>query len=180
MEKWALAYKDAAHFVCVGCAGPQLAQQMGTRSRLAHCTNGFIARQDQMPRWGQLGCNGFIILDSGAQEVLEASTSPFMQVRELAFKHVEAVLGAVLNQRPPPQVCPGQFVRLTGLEKKKELNGEVCVCIEAADDASDSRCAVRMLKGGRDLRVKASNLKILQNDEEGTGSSEEEDGSGGS
>lgn len=40
MERWAVAYAGRANFVCVGCAGPALAKEMGKQMKLANCTNG--------------------------------------------------------------------------------------------------------------------------------------------
>jgi hypothetical protein len=75
---------------------------------LKHCVNSFIADRAQMPRWGQLGCNGFIMLSSGEQRVLEAATSPFMQVRDLAFRHVEAVLDSELAGQASAAPAPAR------------------------------------------------------------------------
>lgn len=165
MEKWARRYIDQVNFVCIGCAGPQLAVSMGTESKLATCVNGFIASDANMPKWGQLGCNGFIVLGGGEQKILSPATSAFMQVRDLAFKHVEALLDAVLAQGAMPHVFPGQYVRVTGLEKAKELNGQVGICIETAV-GEGSRCMVKMLQTKRDLRVKPTNLKVVKDEDE--------------
>jgi len=174
MDKWALKYKSSANFVCVCCAGPELATEMGTRQRLSNCVNGVILRQEEMPRWGQLGCNGFIVLSKGHQEVVEASTSPFMQVRGLAFKHVESLLNALLAGNGPPLICPGQFVRISGLQKSKELNGQTAVCLEAPQP-QEERCLVQVLQQQRSMKLKLSNLELLDDDEEMESDEEEEE-----
>lgn len=100
MDRWAVKYGDDATFVCVGCAGPELAETFGSRLRLKHCVNSYVSRNN-MPRWGQLGCNGFIVLD-GSHSVTCKATAPFLEVGETAFQHVEALLNAMLDAPPVP------------------------------------------------------------------------------
>jgi len=52
-----------------------------------------------MPTWGQLGCNGFIVLD-GRHDVVSPCTKAFMQVRNVAFRDVESKLNMLLAARP--------------------------------------------------------------------------------
>lgn len=157
MERWALSYGEKASFICVGCAGPGLAAEMGTQMRLKNCVNSFIAKQSEMPRWGQLGCNGFIILD-GDQEIVSEGTTAYLQVKELAFKHVEALLDAVIEGRPLPKVCPGQFVRLQGLENKPKLNGQIAICVAGE---KNGRCTLQLMQNRKQLSVKPSNLVVV-------------------
>lgn len=154
MDKWAAAYKDSAAFICVSCAGPALAQKFGTDLKLKYCTNSFVD-QAGGPRWGQLGCNGFIVLDSCLNVVCESSAA-FLEVRGLAFQHVEALLDALVHDAPPPRICPGQQVFLAGL-KVADLNGQRGLCTSLPDDRG--RCAVS-LRSGRRVSVPLSNLHI--------------------
>jgi len=104
-----------------------------------------------------------------------SSSVRLSKVRELAFKHVEALLHAALAGTPIPQVCPGQYVQVNSLTKKTELNGELGMCFEVAGE--DGCCTVR-LQSGKTLRVKEANLIVLKEDEEdehSEGSSEEEE-----
>jgi len=101
MDAWAKRYGDSASFVCVSCAGPQLATQFGNQQRLQHCHNTWVD-QDDMPTWGQLGCNGFIILDSSHSVVCKASRA-YLEVREEAFRHVETLLSALIVEKPVPK-----------------------------------------------------------------------------
>lgn len=155
MDRWASAYKDSVAFICVGCAGPALAQQFGTELKLKFCTNSFVD-QAGGPRWGQLGCNGFIVLDAGLNVVCEKSAS-FLEVRGLAFKHVDALLDALVHDAIPPRICPGQQVFLAGL-KSTALNGQRGLCTSLPDDRG--RCAVS-LRSGRHVSVQLSNIHIL-------------------
>lgn len=98
MDKWAAKYAvpgsgPLARFICIGCAGPQLAKTFGDELRLRNCINTVAERS---PTWGQLGCNGFIVLD-GLGNVVCPATSAFLKVRGAAFEHVELLLDALLT-----------------------------------------------------------------------------------
>lgn len=153
MDVWAGRYGSRAAFICVSCAGSGLAEQFGNELRLSKCT---LTYAEQGPRWGQLGCSGFIVLD-GTQRVVCAASSAYLEVRDLAFKHVEALLDALLEPDAAlPAVCPGQFVRLRGLSKA-ELNGQRGVCVSAPGD--EGRLGVQLLRGGKQVSVKLANVR---------------------
>lgn len=97
MERWAAGkYAGRAHFLCIGCAGAQLAQQMGTRMGLNHAVNAYIADEASMPRWGQLGCNGLIVLDAELQ-IVNPCTAAYMQLQAAAFGDLERTLDLELG-----------------------------------------------------------------------------------
>uniref|UniRef100_A0A7S0JH62 Hemerythrin-like domain-containing protein n=1 Tax=Calcidiscus leptoporus TaxID=127549 RepID=A0A7S0JH62_9EUKA len=106
MDAWAASYGSAAAFVCVSCAGPHLATQFGNQLRLRHCHNTWVD-EDEMPAWGQLGCNGFIVLDGSHSVVCRASPA-FLEVREAAFRHVETLLDALIGSKAVPQLSSGR------------------------------------------------------------------------
>eukprot|EP00939_MAST-03C_sp_MAST-3C-sp1_P004582 g4582.t1 len=95
MNRWQQSYGDAVDFVCISCAGPSLALEMSKEMELSACTNGYIATRDQMPKWGQLGCNGFIIMDEKLNVVCR-KTKAFMEVRNRAFENVKEIVDAML------------------------------------------------------------------------------------
>lgn len=101
MDAWAARFGAAAAFVCVSCAGPQLATQFGNELKLKNCHNTWVDHDD-MPKWGQLGCNGFIVLDGSHSVVCKASRA-FLEVREQAFRHVETLLSALIVEKPVPK-----------------------------------------------------------------------------
>lgn len=139
MDRWAASYRGRAHFVCVGCAGPALARDFVKQLKLSECTTGFA--NDEMPAWGQLGCNGLIVLDA-ALRVAVPATAAFMEVRGQAFKHVELLLDALCAGRSVPPL-----VRLSGLRKRHELNGALGVVSKPAA-VDGARCGVKLLRGG--------------------------------
>mmetsp|Transcript_24158 Transcript_24158/g.63045 ORF Transcript_24158/g.63045 Transcript_24158/m.63045 type:complete len:360 (-) Transcript_24158:281-1360(-) len=154
MDAWQKRYEDLAAFICIGCAGPELSVAFSQRLKLRHTT---VTVAEDNPSWGQLGCNGFIILDSKLNVVC-AATAAFMEVRQLAFGHVESVLDALIAGEQPPRVHPGMEVTLQGLAKGG-LNGEVAVCLEGPA-GPEKRCTV-LLSTGRKISVKEINLAAL-------------------
>jgi len=94
MEKWSVACPEVS-FLCLCCAGSGLAEEFGTVNKLANCHHGVIT--DGGPRWGQLGCNGFIVFDADLN-VVNPCTSAYLEVKEQAFRNLEGVLASVLGQ----------------------------------------------------------------------------------
>jgi len=95
MDRWAVRYDGRASFVCASCDGPDLAEKFASELRLAHCLNVWLDRAG-MPSWGQLGCQGFIVCD-GRGAVTCKATSVFLDVGDRAFRHVEALLEALVD-----------------------------------------------------------------------------------
>ena len=110
MDMWAEQFAGRATFVCVCCDGPELAAEFANQLKLTKCLLTYVDNANG-PRWGQLGCNGFIVLDAQGKVACK-QTSAFLEVRELAFKHVETLLGPLLTGAPPPAFCPGQLLEI--------------------------------------------------------------------
>jgi len=154
MDAWAHKYAAIAHFVCVSCAGPDLAREFRRRLRLSACLVTYLD-DGHVPSWGQLGCNGFIVLDA-IHSVACAETAAFLQLRELAFAHVEALVDALAAGGRLPRVCPGQLFRLRGLPPRyASANGQHGLILSKA--AADGRWQVQ-LRSGQRLRVQLENL----------------------
>lgn len=176
MNEWAREIPDA-NFICVCVAGTGqeavgLAKSMGQQMRLTNCVNAFIEHEELMPSWGQLGCSGFIILDS-EHRLLKKKTSSFMQVRNLAFDHVEAILAAVSAGEQLPQVCPGQFCRIVGLKSRPELNGQLCICLGMDEERIQ---VLPLSEDGRSRQKPMSILPANARPEESDGEEEHDDG----
>ena len=170
MDRWAAQYAEAATFLTVCCDGPRLAEQFGSQLRLRNVTNTYVD-DGHRPAWGQLGCNGFIVLD-GTHSVVCKATSAFLEVRELAFKHVETLLETLLGGKSPSLLGPGTFVRLAGLVAEPELNGRLALCLESP--AAEGRCAVQLVGVERKLRVSVEKLVVEPMDDSDDGESEAE------
>ena len=167
---WAQQYSGRASFICVGCDGPGLATTFVKELKLSKCVTTYVD-QANGPKWGQLGCNGFIVLDANGAVACKA-TSAFLEVRELAFAHVESLLDALLSNAPLPSLTPGQHVELHGLSRA-DLNGTRGY-VAAAVNVATGRCAVTTYFG-KQLAVRPENLRVLEDgddeDEEGEGES---------
>jgi len=137
----------------VGCAGPELAETFGKRLKLKHCTISYVQQAD-MPKWGQLGCQGFIILDSSGSVACE-TTPAFMEVESLAFKYVEVVLSALLAKKPIPEVGPGTIVHIKDSPQTPGLAGLPAMCI--SPEGSDGKCEVA-LRYGKTFWIKRTSL----------------------
>lgn len=171
MNGWAASGKYDCHFICVCVLGDprayQLSREMSNEMKLTHCVNGFIDNDADMPTYGQLGCRGFIILDA-KHKVVSKSTSAFMEVRGLAFEHVESLLDAVCTQQPLPPFCPGEYVELveppTG---RPDLRGMQGLCVKVEDDMVSFGFLGGPLRG-KMMRLPASSLKKLDTEEAGS------------
>jgi len=176
MDVWAASYGSAVAFICVSCAGPQLATQFGNELKLKHCHNTW-ADQDDMPTWGQLGCNGLIVLDGS--DVVVCSASPaYLEVKNAAFRHVETLLGALLASKPAPTLLPGRVdgtvggacaevrfgsdadaaveeVIVDGLSSRPELNGKRGRVVA---QAANGRVEVQIDGEKTPLAIKRQNL----------------------
>ena len=95
MDRWASQMPSVA-FICVCCAEPALAFAFRDRLRLQSCYNCFLGSEDSLPKWGQLGCSGFVILDSELR-VFCPATAAFLDLREPAFRDVESKLQTLLS-----------------------------------------------------------------------------------
>jgi hypothetical protein len=114
--------------------------------------------------YGQLGCTGFIVLDS-MHQIVSKCTSSFMQVRDLAFRHVDALIDLLesggINSRAPPAAYPGEYVRLKALHKKVSMNGKVCLCVGISPRSSEQDWIEVVPTSGRRkerFRIIASNV----------------------
>ena len=144
MDAWAASYGSSAGFVCVSCAGPQLASQFGNELRLKNCHNTW-ADDDGMPTWGQLGCNGFIVIDGAGTVVCQASPA-FLEVKQAAFRHVETLLNALISAQAAPKLAPGRVDPSVGGKCAEVRFGEDA---EVAEVVVSGLCARPELNGKR-------------------------------
>lgn len=132
MNAWAGQYD--CNFLCVCVLGDQsaypLAKEMSQEAQLTKAVNGFINNDADMPNYGQLGCKGFIILDA-EHRVVADRTPAFMQVRGIAFDHVEAILDALCAKQPVPSILPGDNIVLQQPpDSHQQLKGSLGICVK--------------------------------------------------
>ena len=154
MDRWAVQYRNIAHFICVCVLGDSsslsLATEFGSNLQLRNCVNGFVDSRADMPSYGQLGCNGFIVLNP-EHDVISKCTASFLQYREPAFKSVEVILDQWCRR--------GQRVAIKGLKSKPELNGSTAA-IESFD-SEKGRYTVIIDSTGEKLALKDANLENI-------------------
>ena len=122
MDVWAEKYFGRATFICVGCDGPGLATAFAKQLQLKKCLLTYCDNRNG-PKWGQLGCNGFIILNASGGVACKA-TSPYLEVRDDAFLHVESLLEQLLReQAPAPPLASAADPALLELGSRDESSG---------------------------------------------------------
>jgi len=161
MDRWAREGKYDCNFLCVCIladrSASNLSVEYANQLKLQHCVNAFIDNQADMPQYGQLGCSGFIVMDA-THNVVSTCTSAFLQIRSLAFAHVETLLDAIVAKRPSPQVCPGEFVRVLACEKG--VNGATALCLNIETDGT---LLLQVLTGAqRQQQIRLASSEVLK------------------
>eukprot|EP00929_Paragymnodinium_shiwhaense_P077690 TRINITY_DN40045_c0_g1_i2.p1 TRINITY_DN40045_c0_g1~~TRINITY_DN40045_c0_g1_i2.p1 ORF type:complete len:275 (+),score=60.48 TRINITY_DN40045_c0_g1_i2:273-1097(+) len=89
--------------VCVevGKAGLRTAQQFGKQFSLPSCSstliNGYIAEKNELPKYGQLGCQGFIVLGPHGEFAMQRTVPCYLEKGKTAFRSVEKLLASLWN-----------------------------------------------------------------------------------
>jgi len=84
--------------VCVeqGRAGLRTAQDFGRRFQLpASVLNGYVDQRCQPPSFGQLGCQGFVVLGLHGEFAMQRTTPCYLEAQEAAFRAVERLLSSL-------------------------------------------------------------------------------------
>jgi hemerythrin len=156
MDAWAASFGAAAAFVCVSCGGPQLASQFGTQLKLKHCHNTWVD-EDDMPAWGQLGCNGFIVIDGSHSVVCKASRA-YLEVKTAAFRHVETLLSALIVEKPLPPTQESGRVDAS--------IGGACATVRFGADGKAEAAEAESTGAGTGAPSKVASVKVAVLDEE--------------
>lgn len=127
METWAAgkAFMSKVLFLMVCVNGDKTSESVtkdfARRYKLQAATFGYIDNRRELPTFGQLGCQGFIVLDTKGN-VVTLRSQAFMKVRQQAFKEVEGWLITMIGQ------CfeEGTKIKLHGLSRP-DFNGLVGV-----------------------------------------------------
>ena len=114
MEEWAQTIPQAATFLCIcvqddddddnaAAAGAEtspkdVAIEFHTKYKFDKVINGYIPAKEYMPvGYGQLGCNGFVIVDKYGYFISKRTRS-YLQDGMKAFEYVESMLAKVNQQ----------------------------------------------------------------------------------
>jgi len=106
------SYGDRVRFLmlCVetGASGLRTAKAFGKEFRLpATVVNGYIESKSELPRFGQLGCGGFVVLGRHGEFVAARTVPSYLDRGALAFAAVEALLAGLGVQRSTPATGGG-------------------------------------------------------------------------
>lgn len=84
----------------VGRAGLSTAQRFGQQYRLpAAVRNGFIEHRSEFPRFGQLGCKGFVVLGPYGEFAVQRTVPCYLEADQVAFRAVEKLLASLWGLR---------------------------------------------------------------------------------
>lgn len=128
MEVWARGRSSKADFLCISVAGRNVAQLFRNTLKLESVV--LCTVKDAMPRFGQLGCAGFIVLD-GQGAVVDAKTPAFLDFGEEAFRYVESLLGRLCAQplafEWPCELGKRTLVELKAIARDRSVDGSPCI-----------------------------------------------------
>lgn len=175
MERWASsgAYPQVA-FCCINIderegpgIGLRVCKEFGGSHNLKTVVNGYVKDMGDMPRFGQLGCQGFIFADPTGK-VIHPSTPALMQFREQAFRWIEHMLKEYFRPTAAvddkPVFVDSIRVVLKGLVSRPELNGQKGFLAHKANESG--RFVVRLQSNGEMVSVKPSNFEEIDNDDD--------------
>lgn len=98
MQSWAATEDWNVNWICVCVNGDSTSRstsvEMSNKYRMSHVINGFISNRRDLPRFGQLGCQGLIIVDENGDFVSRKSKA-LLRVGEVAWEDVERKLFAL-------------------------------------------------------------------------------------
>lgn len=95
MEKWAREGEFNVNFICICINGDStslpVAKEFGKKYKIEGSVNGYIPDQSSLPKYGQLGCQGLILVDPQGNFITKRSPA-YTQQGEKAFRKVEKTL----------------------------------------------------------------------------------------
>lgn len=116
-----------------------------TRLQLRHVVNTVAAEN---PQWGQLGCNGFIVVDKNGNVVCD-KTLPFMEYRESAFEYLLDMLDVVMATPGSTEKIAKRLQKMPAVKQEKDCNGGSCssgTCSlpkKSSCDNLDGKCSLQ-------------------------------------
>lgn len=161
MEEWAQYYadkNDKLQFLSLSVhpdIPKKFAAQMQNDTGIGNkCLNGYITRP---PPYGQLGCSGYILLNERG-DFISPKTTSFLDFRDLAYSHVQHLLQWIVSEErsaDPPRLCPGEMVRIQGLQSNPEYNSLQAICTQQTDDG---KYLAHIMKLRKQIKVSGDNL----------------------
>jgi len=95
MERWASEAAFDVNFICICVNGDStslpVAKEFATKYKMQNVVNGYIPKKSDLPSFGQLRCQGLVLMDSQGYFITKRS-APFTQEGEKAWLKVEKML----------------------------------------------------------------------------------------
>lgn len=162
MERWAssAAFRDKVRFLTISVAGPDLATTYAKQYRFKNVLNGYIEKERDMPMFGQLGCQGFVIFNQAGKMALP-KTSAFLDIKKIAFDDVEFQVNTLLSDKDAGGLLEtGQKVQLARLVKAPRLNGRAGTVV--GFDSKSKRYQIQVDGYKKSYGVQAANIIPLR------------------
>lgn len=119
-------FREKVDFLCVSVTGEKTANQFIRELGLQQSIVAFCEKE--MPRFGQLGCSGFIVF-KGDGTMESAKTPPFLQHGDQAFRFVENMLQKLCTPKFlwPFELQQKKVGELKQLAQDAKINLDVCL-----------------------------------------------------
>mmetsp|Transcript_79294 Transcript_79294/g.139958 ORF Transcript_79294/g.139958 Transcript_79294/m.139958 type:complete len:254 (-) Transcript_79294:91-852(-) len=127
MALWAssgAASKVNLLMVCMelGKAGLRTAQAFGKQFQLSSSVlNGYVEQRGELPSFGQLGCQGFVVLGPYGEFAVQRTVPCYLEAEKKAFRAVEKLLSSLwsisLEARALPQTVPAESKKVQSKEQ---------------------------------------------------------------
>ena len=134
-----------------------------TRLHLRHVVNTVAAEN---PQWGQLGCNGFIVVDRNGKVVCD-KTLPFMEYRESAFEYLLDMLDVVMATPGSTEQIAKNLQNMPSVKQETNCNRGGCsngTCsLPEKNNCNSSDGTCRLEKEERDDQTSEEFVSSLAN-----------------
>lgn len=143
-----------------------MAKQFSQMFNFQHVISGYFLA-DKMPKFGQLGCSGFIVAEVGSGNVIHKATPAFLQHGPAAFGWVERMFQTLspslvsLKSKLPANAIR---VQLTGFQLQPLMNGLKGYLIRK--DESNPQRFVILLDNGDQVLLKSANFEEIEDTED--------------
>lgn len=128
MEHWARGrqFEGRADFLCISVVGERTAMQFKASLRLDRVILAFV--DGASPRFGQLGCSGFIVLNPDGT-VADPSTPAFLDLGEQAFRELETLVEKLCEPdfEWPVVLAAKSVSELRGLARDRRIDTQACI-----------------------------------------------------
>lgn len=128
MEHWARGrqFGRKADFLCISVTGKRTAEQFKSSLGLDVVTLGFV--EGRMPRFGQLGCSGFVVLHPDGT-IANPRTTAFLDRGEGAFRDLETLLGKLCEAdfEWPATLATKSVKALQHLAINRDIDTRACI-----------------------------------------------------